>query len=277
MRQVEFTQPVTTTQFSPLQLRPRTLLSLMSESFARWTAAHLVPFPALVAEHGTAVVVQSVGIDYAAPDLRFDESAWITVRCTMSADLTGDRLWMWVDYLATGRLAAKGTLIVRVVRLADKGSLAARPGPLPGHLLAMFAPGEIRELDARQPARDAESWPSVGNPALTSSWSTVLCRSHCEVADQWSFIEMVELVTHARERLFTMDVSESARVAVAAPLRSLRAVFRRPMFLFDECQVDTTVCTAVNGDRPVVHHEVRGAGRDAVHLSVWEQLDPLDT
>ncbi|GAA3687525.1 hypothetical protein GCM10022267_87890 [Lentzea roselyniae] len=277
MRQVEFTQPVTTTQFSPLQLRPRTLLGWMSDGFARWLAANLVPFPALIAEHGTAVVVQSVGIDYVAPDLRFDESEWITVRCTMSADLTGDRLWMWVDYLATDRLAARGTLIVRVVRLGEKDSLAARPGSLPGHLLARFAPGEIRELDARQPARDAKSWPSGKYLALTSSWSTVLCRSHCEVADQWSFIEMVELVTHARESMFTVDASEAARHAVAAPLRSLRAVFRRPMFLFDECKVDTTVHTPDNGDGPVFHHEVRRADRDSVHLSVWEQLDPLDT
>jgi acyl-CoA thioesterase FadM len=277
MRQVEFTLPVTTTQFSPLQLRPRTLLGLMSESFARWLAAHLVPFPALITEHGTAVVVQSVGIDYVAPDLRFDESEWITVRCTMSADLTGDRLWLWVDYLATDRLAARGTLIVRVVRLGEKDSLAARPGSLPDHLLAMFAPGEIRELDARQPARDAKSWPAGDHPVLTSSWNTVLCRSQCEVADQWSFIEMVELVTHARERMCTVDGSDVARHAVAAPLRSLRASFRRPMFLFDECQVDTTTRTPGNGDGPVFHHEVRCAGRDAVHLSVWEQLDPLDS
>ncbi|WP_194837602.1 hypothetical protein [Nocardia sp. XZ_19_369] len=273
-RQVEFDVALTTTQFSPFQLRPRILLELMSEGFARSMVTHIVPFRELLIEHRTAVVVQLASIDYRAPDLRFDEAEWLTTRASLRTSPTGDRLCMNIHFHAGSREVAQGALILRVVRLADADSFAARPGVLPEEVRARFTDEDVHNQDLRQALQDTAADMPTGTPDLLREWRTLLCRSHCEVADQWSFIEMIELATQARERLSddAAGGSSTRQLVMVAPLRALRALFRRPMFVLDECAIVTSVHTRGNGAGVTCRHEVGQPGHIGTHLTVWEQL-----
>lgn len=275
-REVSFTEPITTTLFSPLQLRPRALLTLLSSSFARWMATYVAPFRQLIAEHHTAVVVQSLAVDYETPDLKFEDADWLTVRTHMSITESGEWLYLSTNYLAEQRTVAHGRLVMRVLELAGDESLAARPGALPPHLRGLFESDEVVPTDVRRTFR--VSRPStIGDEIVPpQKWHTTLFRSHCEVADQWSFVEMPELTTCARERLFSADLSSSQirrNSLLGAPFRNLRAVFRKPMFVLDECCVTTSAARlAPPHDDLIFTHNVTQAASSRPHLTVWETL-----
>lgn len=275
-REVASTEPVTTTMFSPLQLRPRSLLSTMSGGFARWMAAYVAPFGELVADHHTAVVVQSLEIDYTAPNLRFEEAAWLTAVTRMRTFDCAEWLHLTTDFRSGNRLVATGRLMIRVLALAGDASLAARPGALSAGLRRRFADDEVIPAEERRAL--AGSAPAMAGETLlpAQEWRTPLLRSHCEVADQWSFVEMVELATCARERLFTTGPASSAvvREALGSPFRNLRAVFRRPMFVFDECVITTAARPARDGAGVVFIHNAGPASSARAHLTVWETLYP---
>ncbi|KPC60782.1 hypothetical protein [Streptomyces chattanoogensis] len=120
-----FREPLWTTQFSPLQLRPRALSDLAINGFARYLAEHLVPFPALVHKHGTAVVVRSLRLDYVAPDLCFAHAPWLDVGVRMTASVRGEWLGITLDYRTDDRPAARARLVLRVLTVADPDSLSA--------------------------------------------------------------------------------------------------------------------------------------------------------
>lgn len=273
-REVSVTEPVTTTMFSPLQMRPRSLLTMVASGFARWMATYSAPFPELIAEHHTAVVVQSLSVDYNQPDLRFEDAAWLTVVTGLTMDDSGERLYLSTAFRAGNRAIAHSLLGLRVLSLAGDESLAARPSALPARLREHFAPEEIVVRSAQSALHPSP--PALNCEELISAqeWRTPLLRSHCEVADQWSFIEMIELATCARERLFAVGLSSSPvlRDALGTPFLSLRARFRKPMFVFDECQITTSTKTTPTGGNLVFIHEFKTESATRSHLTVWETL-----
>ena len=273
-REITFTEPVVTTQFSVHQLRPRALAGLMLGGFARWMDAHVVSFPQLIDEYNSAVVIRSLLIDYQRPDLRFTEAAWLTIRVRMRVSTDADWLLVGLDYLAGERLAARGRLVLRVVSVGGDESLAATPGVLPDTLRSLFKADEVHPFTGTSTFRDPMP-PLMTEQALgAQEWLTPLFRSHCEVADQWSFIEMLELATLARERFFARDDSPPvARDAVRAPVRSVGAVFRRPMFVFDECRVVTSARRVEQNGHVVFLHQMDRSALRKTHLTVWEVLD----
>jgi hypothetical protein len=104
---------------------------------------------------------------------------------------------------------------------------------------------------------------------------TTLFRSHCDVADQWSFIELFELLTQARENLYVQHntPTEAVRLAVAAPTRSVFALLRRPMFAFDPCTVTTRAFHADHRTGAVVFaHTVRRPPAATPCMTAWELL-----
>ncbi|MBP2404618.1 hypothetical protein [Streptomyces syringium] len=278
-RETTFREPLYTTQFSPLQLRPRALLDLAANGFARWLAEHLTPFPHLLHEHRTAVVVRIARIDYAAPDLRFADASWLDVQVRVTTGGSGEWLVLSMDYAAGGRVAARVRLVMRVLSVAEPESLAAQPGVLPPALLAEFTGAERLPSDEfREQSRIRQPFDLGAELITPQEWETTLSRSQCEVADQWSFVEMIELATSARERLFTAADSalpaDTVRPAVRAPVRSLVAFFQRPMFVFDACRTITRAHHARQGGGTVFRHDIghAGAARTA-GLRVWELLD----
>ncbi|WP_197366935.1 hypothetical protein, partial [Streptomyces clavuligerus] len=218
MRTVTFHHPTDPTQFGPEQLRPRVLLGMVMTTLARWLAEHLVPYSRLMYEHRTAFVFSTVHLTYAEPSVRFADadSLQITGAVAVSESATYLRVTAEITSLRYGHpdeVRPVGSLhaALRVVTVAETEALSAEPGALPGPLFRAFRPDEIYAPDRAAIAR-AAALPEGTELFRAPGHEVTLCRSHCELADQWSFSEVVEVATTARERLFTDP-------AVPAPVR----------------------------------------------------------
>jgi hypothetical protein len=273
-RQISYDEPGVTTMFSPLQLRPRTLLGLVLPCFARWLAQYVTTYPAMVHSYGSAVVIASTRIDYATPHPGFADVPWLTVRCGLSIDPNGEWIQVDVDCAAGDRPAANIRTALRVLTVAGGDSLAARPGVLHPELRQKFTDAETLTT-ARLPD------PHPADPIIMlppTQWLTFISRSHAEVADQWSFIEMVEMATQARERLFVENrhAPLPPQKVVGTPTRTLHAVFRRPMYVYDPCQVTSCANLDPNTSDLYFHHRIGPPDSSRPHMTVWETLGPIE-
>jgi hypothetical protein len=275
---ISFDVPVEPTLFSPLQLRPRAVLGLAISGLSRWLATHLVSYPELLGKHRIGMVAAAVRLDYARPHLRFDEADWLTTTATLAVSTTGTWLRLRAELTTSTRPAATVFLELRPVDLGDDpDGMSALPGSLPEGLLGGFAVEERFTADPR--ATVSAAVPPRTGTALgeTASYPVHLYRSHCEVADQWSFIEVAELLTRARERLFLNDPrpSDRLRLAVSAPVRSFSALLRRPMYAFDEGTGTVRAFDAPDG--AVFVHSLRRSSATKPNVSAWELMDAEDS
>lgn len=99
------------------------------------------------------------------------------------------------------------------------------------------------------------------------------------MADQWSFIEVIEMLTAARERLFLAEglPMEAAHLAVAHPTRSLTVIFHRPLYLFDQYEITTRLMFDA-GDRaaPIFRYDIVDSAHGADCVAAWELLEPIE-
>jgi hypothetical protein len=192
----------------------------------------------------------------------------------MNASRAGDWLRLHTTFTGGDRPAADVHVQLRLVNLTGDEAMSAAAGTLPPDLLARFAADELFQADPRAAVRAAV--PPATGMALTdpTRYEFSLYRSHCEVADQWSFIEMAELLTQARERYFLdhPDPSDQLRLAVSAPVRTFSASLRRPMYAFDHAEGTTAAFDAAGG--PVFVHTLSRAQAASPNLKAWEQIDP---
>jgi hypothetical protein len=271
---VSFDVPVEPTLFSPLQLRPRAVLGLAISGLSRWLATHLVSYPELLGKHHIGMVAAAVRLDYARPQLLLDDADWLTTTTTLAASTTGTWLRLRAELATAMRPAATVVLELRPVDMGDDlEGMSALPGSLPEDLLSGFAVEERFTADPRAAVHAAV--PPRTSTALgeAASYPVHLYRSHCEVADQWSFVEMAELFTRARERLFLDDPrpSDRLRLAVSAPVRRFSALLRRPMYAFDEGTGTIRAFDAPDG--AVFVHSLRRSSATKPNISAWELLE----
>ncbi|WP_416971120.1 hypothetical protein [Streptomyces sp. 4F14] len=273
-RRISYTEPGTTTMFSPLQPRPRMLLGHVSSGLSRWLAEYVTPFPSMVDTYGSAVVVSSVRIDYATPCPGFSDAPWLTVRFGLRVHPSGKWINAEIDCAADGRPVASVSATMRVLVVADGDSLSASPGVLHPELRKAFTPAET--VATPHPANPCPGGATVVLPAR--EWRTFISRSHAEVADQWSFIEMIELATQARDRLFAekLHAPLPPRQVIGTPTRSLYAAFRRPMFVYDPCVVTTSAHRGPDASGLYFQHRIGPPDAPRPCLTVWETLDPTD-
>lgn len=278
-RAVNFEVPTDPTMFDPLQIRPRVLLGLSMGALARWFAAHVVPYPQLVSKHRTAFVFTVVQLDYALPPLLFANADWLAVNGRLLVSDSAKYLRLAVDFSTPGgasdaRPAASFHTDVRVVTVVEDRSLTAVPGVLPEDLLARFLPDEVYRPD--RAAIAATATPPTGMSILDEvSHDFIISRSQCEVADQWSFIELIEALTAARERLFLLDTVAAtiAKLAVRRSLHSVTAVFHRAMFVFDNCQIRTHAIAGPDGPENIIFlHTVHDPSHAVDCVTAWETL-----
>ncbi|MGI5239292.1 hypothetical protein [Dactylosporangium sp. CA-139066] len=270
---ISFDVAVDPTLYSPLQLRPRAVLGLSIGGMARWLGEHLVPYPDLLGEHKTGVVAAAVRLNYHAPYLQFHDSNTLTATVTMNASHTGDWLRLHAAFTARDRPVADVNLQLRPVNLTGGEDMSAEAGSLPPALLAHFAADELFQPDPRAVAC-AATLPATGRRlADPARYAFTLYRSHCEVADQWSFIEMVELLTQARERYFLdhPDPCDRLRLGVSAPVRTFSASLRRPLYVFDQAEGSTSAFDSPEG--PVFVHTLSRARAASPNIKAWEQID----
>lgn len=274
-RVVTFEVPVDPTLFGPNQLRPRAILGMATSGVGRWLVSHVAPYPALAAEHRTGFVVSSLRLDYADPQLRYDEATWLAATVGLTIDSTGERVRFRISYAGDGRPAAELNGELRVLALTGDEGLTALPGALPLDLVARFQADEIHPFSGR-----------VAVPPITTDelmepreYTTTLSRSHCEVADQWSFIEMAELMTRAREQIYITTPSPSAavRLAASAVVRRTSIVLMRPLFVFDECVITTSAARSSTDPGEVVfRHVLRRRSETTTCVITWEVVRSAD-
>ncbi|MGW0995652.1 hypothetical protein [Streptomyces sp. NPDC002520] len=241
---------------------------------ARWLATHLVPYPDLLGKHHTGLVAAAVRLDYDRPHLRFHDADWLTATVTLEVSETGTWMRLRTKVTTPAGPAATAVLELRPVNLGDeRESMSALAGCLPEQLLSAFAVEERFTADPRAATRAAVPPKSGAELSEAAQYPLQLYRSHCEVADQWSFIEMSELFTQARERMFFghPQPPDRLRLAVSAPVRSFSALLRRPMYSFDECTGTTRAFDAPNG--VVFVHALRRSSATGPNISAWELIE----
>lgn len=260
--------PVDPMLFSPFQMRPRAVLGAAVSGIGRWFAQYAVPYRQILTAYRTATVIGDVRLDYGVPDLRFHDADWLTVHGTLATDHTG-RWLRWRGTIAGGeRVAASIVIDMRVVTLSDGGDFGAVPGTMPPQLLARFDSDDRFTVDRERTATPPTSVP-LTEPA---SNQVTLYRSQCEVADQWSFIEAIELLTQSRDRLLVESTQPTPRLrqALSAPVRTMSVHFHRAMFSFDQATVTTQAFDASDG--LLLVHSLGREGRAEPNLTAWELM-----
>jgi len=273
MRTVRYTLPTDTSFFTPLQLQPRMLLSQGMSAWARWARANLVSFPRLVKEHGASLVMLGIRLEYLAP-FRFFDADEVEVVIDVHARAGGELLTADLRFNAAGREIVRGDFVMKPVLLTEMTSLTATPGPLPAALMARFEPDEIVPgKPERLVGPLVESIESGGQPIATWEHPFTVHRSHCEVADQWSFTDVADLAAASRESLALTKAGTDAafRVALAEPIRDIHIEIAKPYFAFDTGTVRTQVY--VMEGRPVfLHRFVSSIGTAKPHGTVVERF-----
>jgi hypothetical protein len=95
-------------------------------------------------------------------------------------------------------------------------------------------------------------------------------RHDCEVADQWSFIEIPSHAEAARECLVMERAADvpALSATMTNPLRSVHAEIRKPLFVLDEATIATSVHRS--GDEIGVIHRLCSATEE--HAVVVERF-----
>ena len=271
MRLVRFTVPTDTSLFTPLQLQPRFLLWLGMSGCARWLQEHLVSLRHLIQDHRLGVVVLSVHIEYLQPFGFFDADE-IVVEASWRARMGGILLQGDYDYLDGDKKVAEGRCILRPVRLQDADSLAAVPSRLSRSLLERLQPDAV---DRERPERvmpELVRALEMGEALAAGSSPLMIHRHDCEVADQWSFIDIPNHVGAAREKLALEHAADipALRAALSNPLRSIDIELHRPMYVLDQGTTSTKVYES-GGQLSLVHRLYTG---DLEHAVVVERFAP---
>lgn len=252
-----------TSQFTAMQIQPKTLLSLTWNGYARWLREHLISFPNLIKDHGFGTAVLGISIDYLEPMSFFDTDT-LSVTVALKVRREASRLQVNIDFFGAGKHAAKTSLLLCPLEIGDPETLAASPTRVPEDLLGRFEPDEI---DPASPERRVpnlvQEIKDSGN-LLTEGEGCFTIHHHlCEVAEQWSFIEVPNIVESIREPL-ALDRHEEIpglRQCLSQPLRSFNVELNRPYFVFESGQVKTQAFLVQ--DRLTFVHQlfsVEGAG-----------------
>lgn len=271
-RAIEFEVVTDTSHFTPLQLQPRVLLALSFNAMSRWIKAHLVSFPQLIREHRFSVVIVGASIKYGEPLGFFDGDA-LQIKAAMRCVKRGARLQLDAEFRGAGRAAAAVRILFCPVEIVDPLSLAAQPRKFSAQLLGKFQPDEV---DAAPPE---ETLPKLKEevercPLLASHTSSFkVHRHHCEVADQWAFLEVPCLIGENGE---TMALERAAQIpelkaVLSRPLRSFDMELSRPYFWFQPGRAETHVYRAPEGLALVHRLLSAGPGQD-VHGVVVERF-----
>lgn len=272
-RRVTFEVPTDTGQFTFLQIQPKSLLNLCWNGYARWLRQHLFSFPQLIREHGFGAVILDIDIEYLEPLTFFDtDSLEITV--ALRARRGGTRLELQTDYSGAGRPAAQVTLILCPVEIKDQETLTAFPARLSSTILDKFDPDEV---DAESPSRQVPELVAqieADGEALRRRTGEFFVHHHyCEVAEQWSFIEVPNIAESIREPL-ALEGSEHQpilRDCLIKPLKRLHVELYQPYFVYESGIVETSAYHWQN-QLTFIHRLKSTRFQDNVHGIVVERF-----
>ncbi len=269
-RTVRFEVTSDTSLFTPLQAQPRALIWLMMNGWAKWARAHLVSFPTLVRDHRVGLVVVGIHLEYVEPFGFLDADAF-EVEVRVAARKGGAVFDLAFEYIGAGRTFARSHGATRTVLLGDDASMAAVPGKLPAALMARFQPDEIVEGSPTRVVPGLIKALEASGPPLAAGTRPFLIHRHsCEVADQWSFIDVPGIAGEGREHLALGDGTRvpALRKGLSRPLRSIDVEMGHPFYSFESGTLESNAY--LENDGITYLHRLRSS--DKVHATVIERL-----
>jgi len=240
-RQVAFEVPTDSGQFTWLQIQPRSLLALSWSGYARWLREHLVSFPKLIREEGFGAVILDIDMSYLEP-LTFFDTDTLEMMVALKVRRRGTRLELHTDYRGAGRHAASVTIVLCPVEIKDQETLTAAPMPLPERLLERFRDDEVDDSSPQRRVPDLVDAIEAGGQLLGELEDIFNVHHHyCEVAEQWSFVEVPNIAEALRETLALSRAAEQPqlRQCLDQPLRRLNIELYQPYFVYDSGRLKT--------------------------------------
>jgi hypothetical protein len=126
---------------------------------------------------------------------------------------------------------------------------------MPRELLSCFQDDELERAPFRSPVpRKHREIATHGTLLARAEMPLLLYRQDCEVADQWFWGEIARMTGRAREALVRSDGDRAPRLrdGLRRPLKALEVLFNRPLFLFDQALMVSSVYET-SGDLVFVH------------------------
>ncbi|MFG3259823.1 acyl-CoA thioesterase [Streptomyces sp. NPDC048172] len=186
--------------FTPTQLQPTAAGRLGFQAGTRWMRDHVCSHRTLVSEHGLGFVLWAWQLEYDKP-LRFTDAD--EARIAVSARLRGPRpSQLEIETTISGPAgpAVRTRAASLPLRLSGDRALSGAPGSLPDSLVAAFRTDEVHRAPYLSRARAL--WGSCrreGEQLASSTTEFRVHRHHCEVADQWYWVESLGFAGGARE------------------------------------------------------------------------------
>jgi acyl-CoA thioesterase FadM len=245
--------------FTPLQLQPRAVFSLLMNGWARWLREHWVAFPRLIRERNLGVVVAGLDLEYLRAFSFFDSDALIA-RAALTVREDGGLLFFTASFAPSdgSEGVARASAVLRPVMIGEALVLSASPGNLDATTLESFEPNErVAAPPGRRLRGVAEALEAGGAPIGADSHVYTMHRHLCETADQWSAIAMPDLTAEVREKLVSVERAEIPALddALRWPMRRITWEFHRPVFFLDEFVAE---CLAYTRDEELIFvHELR--------------------
>ena len=240
---------------------------------ARWLRDYLVSFPLLIKQYHIGVVVVEIAIDYLEP-FGFFHADGFEVRTAVRVRGGGSLLEGDVAFCTDRSQVARALHLLRPVLLGEDASLAARPGKMPDELLSRFQPEEIELSSPGRPVRRlAKHIEELGAFLAEGRAPFIFHRHLCEVADQWSYIEIPGLIAMGRERL-ALEQGERVpklRNCLTQSLQRVNIELSRPYFLFDSGVVETRAYL-LDEEIFLIHRLQPPEGQGKLHGIAVEQL-----
>ena len=272
-RTAKFDVPTDTSQFTALQLQPKTLLSLSWNGYARWLKENIFSFPSLIKDHQFGTVILGIDIDYEQP-LGFFDADTLDVEVEVGVRRAGSRMELNVGFSADGNRAAHVRILLCPLEIIDPQSLGAVPTTVPEEIMAKFLTDEVDETSPSRTVPGLLSDIQESGRFLTECSDQFTVHHHlCEVAEQWSFIEVPGIVESVREPM-ALDRHEEIpelRQSLDQRIRTISVELNQPYFVFESGQVETKAY--LWRERLVfVHRLLSGRFDGEVHGTIIEQF-----
>lgn len=243
--------------FTPTQLQTVAVGRLGFQAGTRWLRDHLCSHRTLVARHRVGLVLWAWQLEYEIP-LRFEDADEVVV--DVGARVRGPR-WSQLEVAMTisgpAGVAARSRAASVPLRLSGDPALSGVSARLPDLLVEQFHEDERERSPFRSqvPALRVEferEWSRLASHTVTFR----VHRHHCEMADQWYWVESMGFAAGAREELIIHHAQRAPvlRRALAHGIRRVDATWLRAGQLWDVLEVLTTAYR--HGDEIAFVHEV---------------------
>ncbi|MFD8377496.1 acyl-CoA thioesterase [Streptomyces sp. NPDC059679] len=230
--------------FTPAQLQPTAVGRLAFQAGTRWLRDHVCSHRTLVSEHQVGFVLWAWQLEYEQP-LRFldADEAQVEVRARVRGPRSS-QLEMEMTVSGPAGVAVRTRATSVPLRLSGDRALSGAPTTLPDSFVAGFHEDEVERSPYLSPVRGLlGAYEREGERVAAHTTTFRVHRHHCEVADQWYWVESLGFAGGAREECVMRHGGKAPelRRALAEGIRRVDATWLRAGQLWDQLRVHTTV------------------------------------